>query len=69
MNQRSIVVFLYLKGFSIKVKVKVKAKAKAKAKVKARDVHIELVQVFGSGAIPYSTVTKYIRNDVILQNE
>jgi hypothetical protein len=46
-------VFLHLKEFS------------------AKDVHLALVQVLGSDddAIAYSTLTKYIRNDVILQNE
>jgi hypothetical protein len=53
MNQRLIVVFLHVKGLS------------------AKDVHTELRQVFGSDdhLIVYSTVTKYIRNDIILQNE
>jgi hypothetical protein len=36
---------------------------------KAKDVHTELVQALGSDAIAYSTVTKYRRNDAILQNE
>jgi hypothetical protein len=45
LDQRSIVVFLHLKGFSAKVK----------------DVHTELADVLGSDAIAYSTVTKYIR--------
>jgi hypothetical protein len=53
MDRRSIVVFLYLKGHS----------------AKAKDVHTELVQVLGPDAIAYSTVTKYLRTDVILQNE
>jgi hypothetical protein len=63
-------VFLRLKGLStkVKVKVKVKVKIKAKAKAKAKDVHTELVQVLWSDAIVYSTVTKYMRNDSILQN-
>jgi hypothetical protein len=37
--------------------------------VKAKDVHTELVQVLESDSIAYSTVTKYIRNNIILQNE
>jgi hypothetical protein len=53
MNQRSIVVFLHLKGLS----------------TKAKNVHTELVQIFESDVIAYSIVTKYIRNDIILQNE
>jgi hypothetical protein len=53
MDQRSIFVFLHLKRLS----------------AKAKDVHCELGQVLWSDAITYSTVTKYIRNDVILQNE
>jgi hypothetical protein len=53
MDQRSIVVFLHLKGLP----------------AKAKDVHTELIQVLGSDAIAYSTVTKYIRNDLIWQNE
>jgi hypothetical protein len=36
---------------------------------KAKDVHTELVHVLKSDAIAYSTMTKYIRNDVIFQNE
>jgi hypothetical protein len=36
---------------------------------KAKDVHTEFVQVLGSDAIAYSTVTKYIQNDSILENE
>jgi hypothetical protein len=36
---------------------------------KTKDVHTELVQALGSDAIPYSTVTKNIRNTVILQDE
>jgi hypothetical protein len=53
MDQRSIIMFLHPKEFSTK------------------DVHTELVQVLGSDddAIAYLTVTKYIRNDVILQND
>jgi hypothetical protein len=39
------------------------------AKATAKDVHTELVQVLGSDAIAYSAVTKYIQNDIILQNE
>jgi hypothetical protein len=35
----------------------------------AKDVHTELVQVLASEAIACSTVTKYIWNNVILQNE
>jgi hypothetical protein len=35
----------------------------------AKDIHPELVRVLGSDAIAYSIVTKYIRNDIILQNE
>jgi hypothetical protein len=53
MDQRSIVVLLHPKGPS----------------TKAKNVHIEFVQVLGSDAIAYSIVTKYIGNDVILQNE
>jgi hypothetical protein len=53
MDQRSIVVFLHLKGLS----------------AKAKDVHTKLVQVLESDIIAYSTVTKYMRNDIILQNE
>jgi hypothetical protein len=53
MNQKSIVVFLHLKGLS----------------ARAKDVHTELVQVLGSDAIASSTVTKKIQDDVILQNE
>jgi hypothetical protein len=45
--------FLHMKGLS----------------TKAKDVHTELVQVLWSDAIAYSTVTKYIRNYIILQNE
>jgi hypothetical protein len=48
-----MVVFLHLKGLS----------------AKAKDVHTEFVQVPGSDTIAYSTVTKYLGNDVILQNE
>jgi hypothetical protein len=36
---------------------------------KAKDVHIELEQGHVSDAIAYSTVTKDMLNDVILQNE
>jgi hypothetical protein len=54
-DQRSIVVFLHLKGLS--------------AKAKAKDVHIELGHGLGSDAIACSTVIQYIRNDIILQNE
>jgi hypothetical protein len=36
---------------------------------KVKDIHTELVQALGSDAMAYSTVTKYIRNDTILQNE
>jgi hypothetical protein len=36
---------------------------------KAKNFHTELVQVLGSDAIASSTVTKPIRNNVILQNE
>jgi hypothetical protein len=53
MDQRSIVVFLHLTRLS----------------AKAKDVHTELVQVLGSDAIAYLTVTKDIQKDVILQNE
>jgi hypothetical protein len=35
----------------------------------AKDVHTELVELLASDAIACSTVTKYMRNDVILQNE
>jgi hypothetical protein len=52
MDQRSTVVFLHWKGLS----------------TKAADVHTELVQVPGSDAIAYSAVTKYLRNDVVVQN-
>jgi hypothetical protein len=61
MDQRSILVFLHLKGLS--------AKSKAKAKAKVKDVHTELVQVLGPDAIAYSTTTKYIRKDAVFQNE
>jgi hypothetical protein len=44
MDQRSIAVFLHLKGLS----------------AKAKDVHTELLQVVGPDAIAYSTVRKYI---------
>jgi hypothetical protein len=53
MDQRSIVVLLHLKELSDKDK----------------DVHTELVQILASHAIAYSAMTKYIGNDVILQNE
>jgi hypothetical protein len=53
MDQRSIAVFLHLKGLS----------------AKAKDVHTEMIRVLGSDAIAYSTATKYLQNDVILQNE
>jgi hypothetical protein len=53
MDHTSIFVFLYLKWLS----------------AKAKYVHTELVQVLGSDAITYSTVTKYLRNDLMLQNE
>jgi hypothetical protein len=46
-------VFFHLKGLSVKTK----------------DVHTEFVQVIESDAIAYSTVAKYIWNDVIFQNE
>jgi hypothetical protein len=49
-DQRSILGFLHLKELS----------------AKATDVDTELVQVLRSDAIAYSTVTKNIRNDVIL---
>jgi hypothetical protein len=35
----------------------------------AKNFHTEFVHVLGSDAIAYSTVTKSIRNDVILPNE
>jgi hypothetical protein len=50
-DQKSILLFLHLKGLS----------------AKAKHVHSELVQVLRSDAIAYSTVTKNIRNDAILQ--
>jgi hypothetical protein len=53
MDKASIVVFLHLKGLS----------------TKAKDIHTELVQVLRSDVIAYSTVTKDIWNDVILENE
>jgi hypothetical protein len=53
MDQRSIVVFLHLKGLS----------------AKAKDVDTELVQVLGSDAIAYSTVPNNLWNDVILENQ
>jgi hypothetical protein len=58
-------VFLHLKGLSATAT----ATAKAKAKAKAKDVHTELVEVVGFDAVSYSNVTKYIRNNIILQNE
>jgi hypothetical protein len=53
MDQRSIVVFLCLKELS----------------VKAKDGYTKFVHGLGPDAIAYSTVTKYIWNNVILQNE
>jgi hypothetical protein len=53
MDQGSILVFLHLKRLSAKVK----------------DVHTDLVQVLGPDAIRYSAMSKYVSNDVILQNE
>jgi hypothetical protein len=53
MDQKSIVVSLHLKGFS----------------AKAKDIYTKRVQILGSRAIAYSTVTKYIQNDVNLPNE
>jgi hypothetical protein len=47
-----MIVFLHLKGLSVKVK----------------DVHTERVQLLGSDAIACSAMTKHVRNDVILQN-
>jgi hypothetical protein len=38
-------------------------------RLSAKDVHTELSQVLESDAITYSTVTKYLRNNAILQNE
>jgi hypothetical protein len=38
-------------------------------RLSAKNVHTELVQVLGSDAIAYLTMTKYIWNNVILQNE
>jgi hypothetical protein len=35
----------------------------------AKDLHTEIVEVLESEAMAYSTVTKYIRNDIILQSE
>jgi hypothetical protein len=49
----SIFVFLHLKGLS----------------AKANDLHTKLAHVLGSNAIAYLIVTKYIRNNAILQNE
>jgi hypothetical protein len=53
MDQRSIVVFLHLNELSTK------------------DVQAELVHILGSDddVIACLTVTKYIRNDIILQND
>jgi hypothetical protein len=51
--QKSNLVFLHVKGLSAKAKV----------------VRTELVHMLGSDAIAYSTVTKYIGNDAILQDE
>jgi hypothetical protein len=53
MDQRTIVVFLHLKGFS----------------AKAKDIHAEILHILGSDAITYSTVTKDMRNYLILENE
>jgi hypothetical protein len=53
MDQRSIVVFLRLKGLS----------------AKAKNVDTELVEVLRSDAIAYLTVTNHIRNNLIFQNE
>jgi hypothetical protein len=53
MDHRLIVVFLHLKGLL----------------VKAKDVHTELTHVLSCDAIAYSTVTQYLRNNIILQNE
>jgi hypothetical protein len=53
MDQKSIVMFLDLKRLL----------------AKAKDVHTELVQILKSDAITCSTATKYIRSDIILQNE
>jgi hypothetical protein len=36
---------------------------------KAKDVHTKFVHVLESDAIAYSTVTNYLGNNVILQNE
>jgi hypothetical protein len=55
MDHRSIIVFLRRKGLS--------------AKAKAKDVHTELVQILGSDAIAYSTVSKNMWNGVIWPNE
>jgi hypothetical protein len=35
----------------------------------AKDIHTEVEQVIRSDAIAYSTVTKHIRNDAVLENE
>jgi hypothetical protein len=53
MDQKSIVVFLDLKGLL----------------AKAKDLYTFLVQILGSDAIPSSTVTTYALNDIALQNE
>jgi hypothetical protein len=53
MNQRPILLFLHLKGLS----------------ANAKDVRIVIVQLLGSDAFAYSTVTNYLQKDVILQNE
>jgi hypothetical protein len=53
MDQRSIIVFLPVKRFS----------------AKAKHVHIELGRVLVSDVIACLTVTKCLRNDVILRNE
>jgi hypothetical protein len=53
MDQRSIIVFLHVKRFSAKTK----------------HVHIELGRALVSDVIACLTVTKYLRNDVILRNE
>jgi hypothetical protein len=36
---------------------------------KVKDIHTELVQALGSDAMASSAVRKYIRNNMILQNE
>jgi hypothetical protein len=53
MDQMPIGVFLYLKERPANVK----------------DVRTECLHVLGSDAIVYPTVIKYLRNDIILQNE